>query len=50
MNAIPDIPTVNLPPDLQAQIARLVMAIPRPRYSPVVQQMLIDHVPGFTLD
>lgn len=34
---------LNLPPDLQAQLARLVMSIPRPRYSDTVRQMLLDH-------
>lgn len=35
--------TLTLPPDLQAQIAVLIQAIPRPRYSDTVRQMLLDH-------
>ncbi|NDR55300.1 hypothetical protein [Aliiruegeria sabulilitoris] len=34
---------LTLPPDLQAQITKLILAIPRPRYSDTVRQMLLDH-------
>ncbi len=36
-------PVLTLPPDLQAQFAALIQAIPRPRYSDTVRAMLLDH-------
>ncbi len=35
--------TLVVPPHLQAQLAALIAAIPRPRYSDTVRQMLIDN-------
>ena len=34
---------LTLPSDLQGQIAALIQAIPRPRYSDTVRQMLLDN-------
>jgi len=34
---------LTLPPDLQAQIAALIQAIPRPRYSSTVGAMLVEN-------
>lgn len=36
-------PAIALPLDLQAQIASLIRAIPKPRYSETVKSMLIEH-------
>lgn len=35
--------SMQLPLDLQAQIAALIRAIPKPRYSETVKAMLIEH-------
>ena len=36
-------PAVQLPLDLQAQIAALIRSIPKPRYSETVRAMLLEH-------